>query len=51
MELLKKLAQPTALGDCMSNRSVLRFGTRAGDSGLPFGRPDHQRVTEEDTVA
>ena len=36
VELLKKLPQPAALGDNMSNRSVLGLRTRPGHFGLLF---------------
>ena len=37
VELLKKLPQPAALGDDVSNRPVLGLRTRPGYRGLPFG--------------
>ena len=49
VELLKKLPQLAALGDNMSNRLVLGLRTGPGYRGLPFGRPVHQVVSQEDT--
>ena len=49
MEFLKKLPQPAALGDDVSNRPVLGLRTEPGYRGLPFGRPGHQVVSQEDT--
>ena len=51
VELLKKLPQPAALGDNVSNRSVLGLHTGPGYRGLPFGRPGHQVVSQKDTEA
>ena len=49
VEILKKLPQPAALGDNVSNRSILGLRTGPGYRGLPFGRPGHQVVSQEDT--
>ena len=51
MEFLKELAQPTTFGDHMSNSPVLGLRTGPGHRGLPFGRPRHQDISEEDVEA
>ena len=51
MKFLKKLSKPTALCDHMSNSPVLGLCTGPGHRGLPFGRPGHQAVAEEDAEA
>ena len=51
VELLKKLPQPAALGDNVSNRPVLGLRTGPGYRGLSFGRPGHQAVSQKDTEA
>ena len=51
MKFLKELAQPATLGDHMSNSPVLGLRTGPGHRGLPFGRPGHQAVSEEDAKA
>jgi len=51
MKLLKKLTKPARLSHSMCDCSILSLCTRAGDCGLAFGRPRHQIVAEEDTVA
>jgi len=48
VELLKKLPQPEALGNNVSNYLVLSLRTGPGYRGLPFGRPGHQVVSQED---
>jgi len=48
VELLKKLPQPEALGNNVSNYLVLGLRTGPGYRGLPFGRPGHQVVSQED---
>ena len=45
VEILKKLPQPAALGDNVSNRPVLGLRIGPGYRGLPFGRPRHQIVS------
>ena len=49
MKFLKELAQSATLGDNMSNSPVLGLRTGPGYRGLPFGRPGHQVVFQEDT--
>lgn len=51
MKLLKKMPQPTALSNGMSNGMVLGLCTRAGHRCLAFGGPRHQVVTEINAVA
>jgi len=51
MEFLKELAQPATFGDHMSDNPVLGLHTELGHRGLPFGRPRHQAVSEEDAEA
>lgn len=49
-EFIQKLAKPTTLSDSMSDSTILRFGTGAGDHGLPLGGPRDKIITEEDTI-
>ena len=49
MEFLKKLPQPAALGDNVSNRPVLGLRIGLGYRGLSFGRPRQHIVSQEDT--
>ena len=51
MEFLNELAQPATFGDHMSDSPVLSLRTGPGHRGLPFGRPGHQAVSEEDAEA
>jgi hypothetical protein len=50
MELLKKLAKPAALSDCMSHNTILSLGTRVRNCGLALGRPRYQVVTIVDAI-
>jgi hypothetical protein len=51
MELLKKLADPAALGDNVSNCAVLGLSAGPGHCGLALRRPREQVVAEEDAEA
>jgi hypothetical protein len=50
MKLLKKLAKPATLGNCMSNNTIFCLYTGAGDCSLTFRRPRNQSVAEKDTI-
>jgi hypothetical protein len=50
MELLKKLAKPAALGNCMSHNTILSLGTGARNCSLALGRPGYQAVTIVDAI-
>jgi hypothetical protein len=51
MELLEKLAQPTALGDGMGDSSILSLGARPGHHGPTLGGPGDQVVAKKDAEA
>jgi hypothetical protein len=51
VEFLQQLADPTALGNSMSNNPILGLSARLGHSGLALGRPRNQVVAEEDAEA
>jgi hypothetical protein len=51
MELLKKLVEPTTLGDSMSDGTVLCLSARARDCGLALGGPGDEVVAEVDTIS
>ena len=50
VELTEVLPQPYGLGDRIGNGTVLVLGARAGDGGLPLGRPGEKVAAEEDAV-
>jgi hypothetical protein len=50
MELLKKLAKPAALGNCMSHDTILSLGTGASNCGLALGRLGYQAFTIVDAI-
>jgi hypothetical protein len=51
MQLLQELADPTRLGNTVSNSTVFSFSTGARNRGLPSRRPRDQVITEENTKA
>ena len=46
VELTQELSKPGRLCHAVSNSSVLRLGTGAGDNRLPLGRPGDQVATQ-----
>jgi hypothetical protein len=50
MELLKKLAKPTAFGNHMIHNTILSLGTGARNCSLGLGRPGYQAVTIVDAI-
>ena len=51
MELSQELSKPGRLRHAVSDSTVLRLGTRAGDNRLPFGRPGDKVAAQEDGIA
>jgi hypothetical protein len=51
VKFLKKLADPAALGDDMSNRTVLSLSAGPGHRGLALRGPRDQIVAKEDAEA
>jgi hypothetical protein len=51
MKLLKKLAQPAAFSNSVSNCLIFCLSTGTGNSSLSLRRPRDQSITEKDTVA
>jgi hypothetical protein len=44
MELVEQLTQLSGLSHAVGNSMILGLNARAGDDGLPFGRPGNQVV-------
>ena len=51
MELRQELAKPGRLRHTVSDSTVLRLGTGAGDHRLSLGRPGDKIATQEDGIA
>jgi hypothetical protein len=51
VELQEKLAQPGRLSHTVGHGAILSLSTRAGDNGLPLGRPRDKVASQEDNVA
>ena len=51
VELRQELSKPGRLCHAVSDSTVLRLGTGAGDNRLPLGRPGDQVAAQEDGVA
>jgi hypothetical protein len=44
LELVEQLTQPGGLSHAVGNGTILGLNARAGDDGLPLGRPGNQVV-------
>ena len=51
MELRQELSKPGRLRHAISDSTVLRLGTGAGDHRLPLGRPGDKVAAQKDGIA
>jgi hypothetical protein len=51
VKFLRQLADPTTLGDSVSNSPTLNLNARPRHHGLALGRPRNQVIAEEDAEA
>jgi hypothetical protein len=51
LELVEQLTQPSGLSHAICNGTILSLSVRAGDDGLPLGRPGNQVVPQEHRIA
>jgi hypothetical protein len=51
LELVEQLTQPSGLSHAVGNDTRLGISARAGDDGLPLGRPGNQVIPQEYRIA
>jgi hypothetical protein len=51
LELVEQLSQPNGLSHAVGNDMILGLNARAGDDGLPLGRPENQVVPQQHRIA